>query len=239
MYYLGGKARINKWVVDNLQAVVTPDLEGYLEPFVGAGWVLAEFGKRGFPVGWTIEAGDIHPDLIMLWQALQQGWQPPACVTPELYKELRHAPSSPLRAFVGFGCSFSGKWFGGYAKDNKGRNYAGNARNSLLSKAAWIKGVEFSCQPYWEWQPEHKLIYCDPPYAQATTYKDADGFDYQRFWRVVREWSQNNVVVISEYNAPGDFVAVAERITHTDMRCATGKQEDRIERLFMLEAISV
>jgi len=233
MHYLGGKARINRWIVDTLYDVATPDLTGYLEPFVGGGWVITEVCKRTWPGGWTFDVGDAQPDLIMLWQALQQGWQPPACVMQELYDGLRHSPPSPLRAFVGFGCSFSGKWWGGYARNNTGRNYASNARNSLLSKTKWLSSVEFKCQPYWEWLPENKLIYCDPPYALTTTYKDASGFDYQRFWDVVREWSNYNIVVVSEYQAPQDFVVVADKTTHTDMRCRSGAQEPRIERLFM------
>ena len=37
-------------------------------------------------------------------------------------------------SFVGFGCSFAGKWFGGYARSNDKRNYAKMAKNSLNKK---------------------------------------------------------------------------------------------------------
>ena len=37
-----------------------------------------------------------------------------------------------LTGFVGFGCSFGGKWFGGYARNAGGTNYAAQSKRSLL-----------------------------------------------------------------------------------------------------------
>ena len=71
-------------------------------------------------------------------------------------------PLDPLTAFVGFGCSYSGKWFGGLAKDGNGRNYALNAYNSLMKKAKTFKDVEFSHKSYLDYTPTDYLVYCDP-----------------------------------------------------------------------------
>ena len=57
-----------------------------------------------------------------MWKALQQGWEPPDLVTFEDYEYVRaHQDENPaLTAFVGFGCTFGAKWFGGYARDVRG-----------------------------------------------------------------------------------------------------------------------
>ena len=65
------------------------------------------------------------------------------------------------------------------------------------------------------------LIYCDPPY-QTTKYpikyrtetSKYDDFDNVQFWKVMREWSIDNYVFISETTAPDDFVKVWSKSTH-------------------------
>lgn len=48
----------------------------------------------------------------------------------------------------------------------------------------------------------------------------------------MRDWSKNNDVYISEYNAPDDFKCVLEIPTKTDIRNNKNKMESRIEKLF-------
>lgn len=221
MRYMGGKARVAK----SLAAYLETQREGlpYFEPFVGAGWVLAALtGSRS--------ASDVCPDLIALYQALQTGWEPPAQLSEPEYQALRHAPPSALRAFAGFGCAFAGKWFGGYARSGD-RNYASNARNSLLAKAPKLEGVEFSVSDYRDHLPFGKLIYCDPPYSGTTGYLAAGAFDWTVFWQVMRHWSEHNRVFVSEYSAPDDFECVWAAETKTDMHTNAGKAP-RVERLF-------
>ena len=55
------------------------------------------------------------------------------------------------------------------------------------------------------------VIYCDPPYAGVKQYANATKFDYNEFWDVVREWSKNNVVLVSEQSAPEDFECLWEQ----------------------------
>ena len=57
-----------------------------------------------------------------MWQGLQSGWTPPDVITKEEYKYIReHKDENPaLTGFVGFGCSFGGKWFGGLARNKRG-----------------------------------------------------------------------------------------------------------------------
>lgn len=225
MRYLGGKARTWKEIAKYLESMRQPEQE-YLEPFVGGSWVLQGMsGKR--------IASDANESLINMYIALQNGWVPPSVITNEIYQSLKATqdPTNPLTAFVGFGVSFGGKWFGGFANSSD-RNYASNAKNSLLKKLQAIEEVEFKHCSYLDYSPENLLIYCDPPYANTTGYSGVGQFDSVLFWDTMRQWSNNNTVVISEYVAPDDFICVKEMHTKTDMHTNSGK-ETRVEKLFM------
>jgi DNA adenine methylase len=182
---------------------------------------------------------DLHPDLIEMWNSLQSGWIPPDIVSREEYHLLKNSKEiSALKGFVGFGCSFSGKWFGGYAGNNTGRNYACNAKNSLMKKLPGLKNVEFRVSDYTGIEVCPKsLIYCDPPYKGTTGYS-LGGFDHEEFWQWVRYQSKENTVLVSEYEAPEDFTCVWSKITKTDMRVGDGVKEMRIEKLYQCSLIS-
>lgn len=76
-----------------------------------------------------------------------------------------------------------------------------------------LKEVKFTNKDYRELKPKNMLIYCDPPYKE-TTYpikyrrdiKYYDKFDNDEFWEIMRIWSKNNIVIISETSAPTDFI---------------------------------
>lgn len=223
MRYLGGKSRIRKEIAD----VLNNTLRGreYLEPFVGAAWILQEVQAS------IRYASDSNFALITMYEELLNGWIPPETVSEDEYYHYKGIQDEydPMTAFVGIGCSYSGKWFGGYAR-SKDRNYAANARNSLLKQLPLIKGVRFEYRDYRDWEPKGMLVYCDPPHANTTQYKD--GFDSYEFWSVMRKWSRDNIVFVSEYTAPEDFLVFREIKTKTDMRVG-GVKEDRIEKLFL------
>lgn len=69
---------------------------------------------------------DNHKYLIDLWKGLQEGYELPEYISKEQYQYIKQNKDddSILSGFVGFGCSFGGKWFGGFAKDKTGTNYA-------------------------------------------------------------------------------------------------------------------
>lgn len=229
MQYLGGKSKTRKQISAFLESVRKPE-QTYFEPFVGGAWVLQEMsGKR--------IASDGNKALISMYKALQNGWVPPDSVSEEEYHSVLELNDnlSPLTAFCTFGCSFSGKSWSGYARSGK-RNYAQNAKNSLMKQLPKIKEVEFIYGFFQDHKPENILVYCDPPYEGTTQYRGLPKFDYSLFWNTMRDWSKNNTVVISEYNAPDDFRCVLEIPTKTDLRVA-GKKENRIEKLFMYNGI--
>lgn len=229
MHFLGAKARIAKHIIEYLNQY-SANYENLYEPFVGAGNV-------GFHTNFNnIYCSDIDESLILLWKSLQNGYSPPVEVSEQEYKAAKLLKPCAEKAFIGYGCAWSGKFFGGYARDSTGRNYALNAANSLKKKMRANKFYEtkFECIDFLTHDWSHLkdvVMYCDPPYFGTTGYTHK--FDNQLFWEKVRELSKNNIVICSEYKAPSDFECVLEIPTKTDMRTKNG-QEARIEKLFRL-----
>ena len=128
MKYMGSKARFGKEILPIILKDKT-DEQWYIEPFAGGMNMICEVGGKRI-------ANDIHYHLIQMWKELVGGWIPKK-ITKEEYSEVRIDQSKYPAYFVGwvgFNCSYSGKWFGGYARGQKGRNYAKNAKNSLAKK---------------------------------------------------------------------------------------------------------
>lgn len=230
MRYFGGKTRTCKEIAKILNEN-RKEGQVFLSPFVGGGWVEQYLTAPKI-------LSDKHEYLIELYKGLQDGWKPPTELSKEEYDRVKNNldDDKRLSGFVGFGCSFSGKWFGGYAKDNTGRNYALNAHNSLVSKIenGLLKDAEVLCCDYQEHKPKGMLIYADPPYKGTTQYcKSLLGeFDSDEFWQIMREWSKENDVYISEYIAPDDFEVVWQKKVKLDIRNGKNEKEPRIEKLF-------
>jgi DNA adenine methylase len=234
MNYLGGKYRLRDEIGGVLNTIRRP-AQAYWEPFVGAAWVTTRINTS------PVFCSDANEYLIALWKALMDGWLPPKVVSEDEYYRVKENPNQnpALTAFVGFGCSWGGKWFGGYARDNTDRNYAQNARNSLLAKVNEIAHLNpvFFVHDFLEGLPsviegKRCLIYCDPPYKATTGYDAIDNWSTTKFWEVIRGLvAQGHDVIVSEYRAPDDFKCVVQYSTRTDIRGKNGR-EDRVERLF-------
>ena len=235
MQYLGGKSRTRKQISVFLESVRKPD-QTYFEPFVGGAWILQEMtGKR-------IASDGCYP-LIAMYKDLQSGWVPPSTMTEEEYQILKKDtdPYNGMRAFAGFGCSFGGKYFGGFIGNGergaKAKCSVKASANSIIKQFPKIKDVHFLYGEYQDHLVYEHLIYCDPPYQGTTQYGAFSCFDHNLFWQKMREWSKNNTVVISEYNAPDDFKCVFEQETAMCMYDKTGKQQLRTYKLFMYNGI--
>jgi DNA adenine methylase len=176
---------------------------------------------------------------------MQNGWTPPSFVSEQEYAAAKLLPSpSALKAFVGFGCSYAGKYFGGYARGGHGadamtaksqltkRIYAANAKSQLTKG---MMDVSFECMDYEQAIAafDADVVYCDPPYKNTTKFYGLPEMDYERFWEVVRLESERRIIVVSEYEAPSDFVPVLSVATRTDIRSSKGELIPRIEKLFM------
>ena len=229
MKYLGGKQRLGKHLSPVLHDIYktqqpTHRLNGYLEPFCGSLGVFKHMTDLG-ATATTIVANDYHPDLIELWKEVQAGtFDYPESISEAEYNEAKTLPSpSAYKAFVGFGLSFGGRYFGAYSQKylgNKKEDFCKEMTNSLKRTAPLIKKskVKFTNKMYQSLRPRNKLVYCDPPY-QTTKFpikyrretKHYDTFDNNEFWDIMRKWSDpslHNVVLISETTAPPDFVPI-------------------------------
>ncbi len=218
MQYLGGKSRISKTIAGVMLAERDPEQHTtYLEPFVGGGAVFSQMA----PHFDRSIAADTHEDLILMWQAVKEGRVPPDTLTEAEYQELRHAEPSARRAFAGFGCSFGGKWFGGYARPAGSKNYAGTSARSIGRQAPSFRDAEILRADYREFSPgSDTLVYCDPPYANTTGYSTGD-FDSDEFWRTMQKWHNNGALVfVSECSAPSYWAPVWSRDvgTRVDLR---------------------
>lgn len=235
MRYMGGKSRLAKSIRDVILQRVPNREVTYWEPFVGGCGsfevIAPEFSRA---VG-----SDLHEDLILMWSAVSKGWGPPQVVSPERYRELREESPSAERGFVGFGGSFSGKWFGGYAKggfqaNGEPRNHqAESARNVLKTRDKLSElDVTFLLAGYGEITPAPgDVVYCDPPYRGTSEYKDS-GFDSDRFYAWAEGLATSGVhVFVSEYEAPEGWIEVyrKERLSSTDL---ASKRKSAVDRLF-------
>lgn len=219
MKYLGGKQRLGKHIAPVLLELwSTGNYKGYLEPFCGSLGVL----KQVVPYigGNRVFANDYHPDLIKMWQELQAGTlKMRSSISNEEYEaaKLLESPNG-YKAFVGFGMSFGGKYFGGYAMkylNDKKEDFCQEMINSLTKTRPLIKDVSFMSKDYRTLNPVGMFIYCDPPYLSERfpikyrrDIKYYDEFDSSEFWDIMRNWSKKNLVVISEMTAPSDFVEI-------------------------------
>ncbi len=182
---------------------------------------------------------DVHPQLIALWNAVMLGWVPPEHVSEEEHREARKGFGEQyLRGFIGFGCSYSGHWFHGYARDKSGRNYASNARSQLLKRKSGFGGSTFL---NWDYREVFSLlkpgdvVYCDPPYMGTTTYDGTEPFDHGTFWDSCRGAADRGALVfVSEYQAPPDIPCVLEMPTRTSIRTNDRAAQNRVEKLFLV-----
>ena len=225
MQYMGSKNRIARYLLPTILIERKPE-QWWVEPFVGGANMIDKVGGKRI-------GNDSHRYLIALHQALQTGWVPPTEISKELYYDVKKNQkkySDEVIGFVGFLCSFGGKWWGGYAKNNKGDNYAERGSRVLVKQAEKLKDVVFVCGNYLTMQiPPNSLIYCDPPYEGTTCYKD--DFDHGIFWEWCRtKVKEGHVVFVSEYNAPDDFECV--KIVQHKTILDKNSQYKRTEKLF-------
>lgn len=160
---------------------------------------------------------DVNPYVVALLNAVRDGWDPPQDVSEDFYNEVKNNRENydpALVGFVGFGCSFGGKFFGGYARHSeKSRNCAAEAFRNLAKQRPNLQDAYFYSGDYQSVEiiiPANSFIYCDPPYAKTAKY--ATYFDSVAFWVWAKSMSaKGHTVAVSEYSAPDDVLCVGER----------------------------
>jgi len=236
MKYMGSKARFTK---DIMPIILDGRLDNqwYVEPFAGGMNSICEVSGNRI-------ANDIHKNLIEMWRKLIDGWIPEK-VTKDHYNSIRNNQdvySDAYVGWVGFNCSYSGKWFGGYAgetvtKIGTIRDYQTEAINNVSKQVKKMNGVVFRNQSYLDLEiPDHSIVYCDPPYQHTTEY--ANSFSHTRFWDWGRDLSsQGHSVFVSEYNAPNDFECIWSKKVKSSLSAngRGGSSKLSVERLFKIK----
>lgn len=216
-------------------------IKTYLEPFVGGANVIDK-------IHCDVRMGsDLNQYLIALLKHVQEGGELPSSIDREEYNKVRSAfnnhDTSDYEDWyvgaVGFLASYNGKFYQGgygkpvYEKTKNGlryRDYHREAKDNLLKQAPNLKGIQFLCEDYRKIKPHDMLIYCDPPYINTEQFSNSKDFNYNEFWQTMRNWSKNNIVYISELQAPDDFECVWE---HEVSRSINASDKSRaVEKLF-------
>jgi len=61
-------------------------------------------------------------------------------------------------------------------------------------------------------------------------------FNSEEFWDIMRKWSSNNTVLVSEYKAPSDFKCIAEFKTANVLRNGANIRVPRTEKIFKYDS---
>lgn len=243
MKYMGSKRLIAKYIVPIIQSYINEIGYNYIEPFVGGANVIDKISAK------VKYGSDLNKYIIALHQGMQQGKQLYDNVSYELYDKARKNWRNNGDEFddfqtanIGFLASYNGRWFdGGYAKagytaNGKYRDYYREAKDNIIkqSQSTLYKDIHFAYLDYRDWSEiVGAVIYCDPPYANTKQYDNAIKFDYDIFWQWCRDMSKDNVVLISEQNAPSDFTSIWEKDVARTMK-VEGKFT-ATEKLFILK----
>lgn len=239
MSYQGGKKHLGKKIYDVIDLLEDYLNSGeyltYIEPFVGFCGVMmhANTSREGNEcIGY-----DKNEDVIEMWKALQNGWNPPLSCSKKKYEELKYSDKHTAeRGFIGVACSYSGIFFGGGFRNtlrysDKNVNLLNMTSRSIKKTVKKVSSVKFQSIDYQQLKPKKSLIYCDPPYINNTyNTKYFNEFNHKIFWETMRKWAKNNIVIISEYTAPKDFKCIwssNKSINHSNM------QKEEVEKLFI------
>lgn len=181
-----------------------------------------------------IYGSDNCPYIIALLQAIQNGVEIPNEISEETYNTVRDNKDNFDKWFVGFVgycCSYSGKFFGGYAR-GENRNYADEQYRKINKTLDLLDRISFYHNNYYDIIFGGRgLIYCDPPYLGSTGYKSK--FDHQYFWNWCdQEVDRGNTVYVSEYNAPSNWQCIFEKEQVSSLTQDTGSKSG-VERLFI------
>ena len=235
MKYLGAKHLIGNEIASVIYNKINPTMvNGYIEPFCGSLGVFKQMIKYNYN---NYIASDLQHDIILLWQNLQNNeLNLPIAFNQEMWNQLKKSDSpNAMKAVAGFGMSFGGKYFSGYIQkyaSNSNRDFYKEFKNSIykIQKIIQKPNIKFYNKSYNSFNPNNMLIYCDPPYHNTTQYETGD-FNTDEFWELMRKWSKNNYVFISEENAPDDFIVVWSKDKRRTLDSKT--RSYKIEKLFV------
>lgn len=238
MKYIGSKNKLAKYLVPVIESYITKDTNFYIEPFVGGANLIDKinFDKK---IGY-----DIHVELIELLNFVKNNANKlPLQISKEEYINVRDNKEEYEKWYVGligFCGSYNAKYFGGYAGEcntKQGvRHYDQEAIRNLKKQSNKLKNIEFKNLDFRKIDINYiinSVIYCDIPYKNTTDYK-TENFPYEEFYNWCEKVSENNIVLISEYNMPEDRFKCIWQKEHKTTLDKNNNQKERIEKLFVV-----
>lgn len=240
MVYQGSKNRLSKYIVPILQQYIDDNkIDSYYEPFVGGANIIDKIRCKS-KVG-----SDYNEDLIALLKYVQKDNQlsiAPSECSFEHYTDVRSNKDSgkynkEYVALIGYCASYGGRYFdGGYGRDSKGgRSIYTERLNNLKEQAPNLEQITLLSVDYKYYLNQgikNALFYLDPPYKGTKQYSKQN-IDYEEFYDFCRELSKNNIVVISEYDMPEDFVCIWEKERQVLQKSNRTKGDKVTEKLFI------
>ncbi len=210
----------------------------FVDGCCGSGAVSAFVGRERPDL--ALVCNDAHPAAVALLRGVsQEGWLPPPTLTEERYVELREAARcgevSAEIGFAGFGASFGGKYFGGFARGT-GRDYAAETARALLRDAraltrADFRSLDFEVLPGAVGVCPGDVWYFDKPYEGTTGYAGTPRFDHPRFWAFATALSEIVPVLVSEFAAPPGWRPIWSVERRQDARTREGVVS-RVDQVF-------
>ena len=226
---MGSKSRIAKYILPIILRDRKLD-QWYVEPFVGGANIIDKVS--GNRIGSDIDEYLIEA-LKLIRDCPESLPKNNTETNEQIYKEIKkYCENKGLRGYYGYALSYGGKLFGGFCRDKIGkRDYVNESYRNAIKQSDKLKGVELICCSYDELKiPNDSIIYCDPPYAETTKYKN--DIDHIKFWNWVREKNKKHKVFISEYSAPNDFICVWSKEICSSLTQNRGGKRG-VEKLFV------
>lgn len=236
MKYMGSKRRIAKHILPIMVGVAQErGVTKWVEPFVGGGNMIDRVPPSFERIGYDLNE---HAIMAMI-DIRDRAADLPDSVTEQEYNGMKGLPAASVTSWVRFGASFGGKFEGGYARGKNSvggpRNYTCETKRNALKQQSLLQGVQFTHGCYQDLDVANALIYCDPPYANTAGYKTGD-FNHEEFFDWCRvQAAKGNIVFVSEYNAPADFICLWQGEIKTNFASSrTAATHNAVERLFMV-----
>lgn len=244
--YMGSKSKIAKYIVPIIQRFIDDnEIKVYIDTHCG-GCNIADKVMCDTKI-----ASDNNKYLIALLQNLDKVSGLPDFIAKEYYADVRSCFNAGNNKYpdwyigaVGFLASYNGRFFdGGYAglrqtQINTVRNYYDEAKRNLVEQIPQLAGIDFRHCDYSAYKPEDYrdcLFYCDPPYKDTKKYGTSKNFDYEKFWSWAELMSENNIVLVSEHQAPDGWNCIWEHEVKRTIDNA--KSVKAVERLYIYELL--
>lgn len=236
MKYMGSKRRIAKHLLPIMVGVAQErGVTKWVEPFVGGGNMIDKVPPSFERIGYDLNE---HAIMAMI-DIRDRAADLPDSVTEQEYNDMKGLPAASVTSWVRFVTSFGGKLDAGYARQGNPLKYMSTPNQegyrNALKRQPLLQGVQFTHGCYQDLDVANALIYCDPPYANTAGYKTGD-FDSEAFFSWCRaQAAKGNVVFVSEYNAPADFICLWQGEIKTNFASSrTAATHNAVERLFMV-----